>query len=217
MLAELLPADVIAVDIVGDDPEAYLLPEEEHLVAKAVAKRRREVTNARTCARRALARLGIAETAIPRGAKGEPLWPAGVVGSITHTTGYFAAAVAQADKIRSIGIDAEVHGELPEGVLSHIGFGPERTWLAGQDHTDVWWDRLLFSAKESVYKAWFPLTGRWLGFEDATVTIDPVNQTFQATILVDGTTHTGTPLTTMSGRWLVRDGLVLTAITVPVD
>ena len=217
MLAELLPPDVIAVDIVGDDPDAYLLPDEEHLVAKAVAKRRREVTNARTCARRALARLGIAETAIPRGAKGEPLWPAGVVGSITHTTGYFAAAVAQADKIRSIGIDAEVHGELPDGVLSHIGFGPELTWLAGRDHTEVWWDRLLFSAKESVYKAWFPLTGRWLGFEDATVIIDPVNRTFQATILVDGTTHTGTPLTTMSGRWLVRDGLVLTAITVPVD
>src|SRR5260370_20887260 len=98
MLAEVLPPDVIAVDIVGDDPDAYLLPEEEHLVAKAVAKRRREGTNARTCARRALARLGIAETAIRRGAKGEPLWPAGVVGSITHTTGYFAAAVAQADK-----------------------------------------------------------------------------------------------------------------------
>jgi 4'-phosphopantetheinyl transferase EntD len=217
MLAELLPPDVIAVDIVGDDPDAYLLPEEEHLVAKAVAKRRREVTNARTCARRALARLGIAETAIPRGAKGEPLWPAGVVGSITHTTGYFAAAVAQADKIRSIGIDAEVHGALPEGVLSHIGFGPELTWLAGQDHTEVWWDRLLFSAKESVYKAWFPLTGRWLGFEDAAVTIDPVDRRFQATILVDGTTHTGTPLASMSGRWLVRDGLVLTAITLPVD
>jgi 4'-phosphopantetheinyl transferase EntD len=217
MLAELVTPDVIAVDIVGDDPNAYLLPEEEHLVAKAVAKRRREVTNARTCARRALARLGFAETVIPRGPKGEPLWPAGIVGSITHTSGYFAAAVAHADKIRSIGIDAEVHGALPEGVLAHIGFGPELTWLAGQDHAEVWWDRLLFSAKESVYKAWFPLTGRWLGFEDATVTIDPANRTFQARILVDGTTHTGTPLTAMAGRWLVRDGLVLTAITLPVD
>jgi 4'-phosphopantetheinyl transferase EntD len=174
------------------------------------------VTNARTCARRALAGLGIAETAIPRGPKGQPIWPAGVVGSITHTTGYYAAAVAHAAKIRSIGVDAEVHGELPDGVLRHIAFGPELDWLAGRDHGEVWWDRLLFSAKESVYKAWFPLTGRWLGFEDAEITIDPAEHTFAATILIDGTALTGPPLTTMSGRWLVRDGLVLTAITLPL-
>ncbi len=207
MLAELLPPEVIAVDIVGDDPTAYLLPAEEHLVAKAVAKRRREG---------ALAGLGIAETAIPRGPKGQPIWPVGVVGSITHTAGYFAAAVAYAAKARSIGVDAEVHGELPDGVLSHIAFGPERAWLAGRDHGEVWWDRLLFSAKESVYKAWFPLTGRWLGFEDAEVTIDPAGHTFEAKILIDGTALAGPPLTTMSGRWLVRDGLVLTAITLPL-
>ncbi|HEX9334272.1 MAG TPA: 4'-phosphopantetheinyl transferase superfamily protein [Pseudonocardiaceae bacterium] len=217
MLAELLPPDVIAVDIVGDDPDAYLLPEEQHLVAKSVAKRRREVTYARTCARRALAGLGIAETAIPRGAKGEPVWPAGVVGSITHTTGYVAAAVAHADKVRSIGVDAEVHGALPDGVLRHIAFGPELAWLAAREHDVVWWERLLFSAKESVYKAWFPLTGRWLGFEEAEVAIDPVGHTFDAAILIDGTTHAGPPLTRMSGRWLVRDGFVLTAVTLPAD
>lgn len=216
MLAELLPPDVVTVDIVGDDPDAYLLPAEQHMVAKAVEKRRREVTNARTCARRALARLGIDEVAIPRGSKGEPLWPAGIVGSITHTTGYFAAAVARADAVRSIGVDAEVHGELPDGVLRHIAFGPELRWVGARDHGAVWWDRVLFSAKESVYKAWYPLTGRWLGFEDAEVTIDE-DGTFAARILVDGTTATGTPLTSMSGRWLVRDGLVLTAIALPVD
>jgi 4'-phosphopantetheinyl transferase EntD len=214
MLAELLPADVVAAEIVGDDPDAYLLPAELHLVAKSVEKRRREVTNARTCARRAMARLGIAETAIPRGPKGEPGWPAGVVGSITHTTGYYAAAVAHADKIRSIGIDAEVHDVLPDGVLRHIAFDAELAWVAEQERGPVWWDRLLFSAKESVYKAWFPLTGRWLGFEDARVTIDPAG-TFEAEILVDGTTHTGPALRGMSGRWLVRDGLVLAAIALP--
>ena len=215
MLAELLPPDVVAAEIFGDDPDAYLLPAEQHLVAKSVEKRRREVTNARTCARRAMAQLGIAATAIPRGPKGEPGWPAGVVGSITHTTGYYAAAVAHANKIRSIGIDAEVHDMLPDGVLSHIAFGAELAWVAEQPAGGlVWWDRLLFSAKESVYKAWFPLTGRWLGFEDARVTIDPAG-TFAAEILIDGTTHAGPPLTEMSGRWLVRDGLVLAAIALP--
>ena len=143
------------------------------------------------------------------------MWPAGVVGSITHTTDYYAAAVAHASKVRSIGVDAEVHGVLPEGVLRHIAFGPELDWLAAQPAGPVHWDRLLFSAKESVYKAWFPLTGRWLGFEEAEVTIDETG-TFAVRILIDGATHHGPPLTTMSGRWLVRDGLVLTAITLPV-
>lgn len=218
LLAELLPADVVVAETVGDDPDATLLPEEESLVAKAVTKRRREVTNARTCARRALAGLGRPAGPIPRGAKGQPLWPDGVVGSITHTTDYYAAAVADATKIRSVGVDAEVHGELPDGVLAHIAFGPELTRL-GELPKDagIWWERMLFSAKESVYKTWFPLTGRWLGFEDAEVLIDR-DGTFHARILIDGTTTDGgPPLTEMSGRWLVRDGLVLTAIGLPVS
>ncbi|HVV20977.1 MAG TPA: 4'-phosphopantetheinyl transferase superfamily protein [Pseudonocardiaceae bacterium] len=215
VIAELLPPEVVAVDIVGDDPTARLLPGEEFLVANAVAKRRTEVTNARACAHRALAALGRpADEPILRGPKGEPLWPAGVVGSITHTSGYYAAAVADAAKVRSVGMDAEVHGELPDGVLAHIAFGPELPMLAGLGRQGgIWWDRLLFSAKESVYKAWFPLTGRWLGFEDAEMTVNP-DGTFAARILIDGTTTDGgAPLTSMSGRWLVRDGLVLTAIT----
>jgi 4'-phosphopantetheinyl transferase EntD len=213
MLAELLPADVVTVETIGEDPDAYLLPAEEHMVARAVHKRRREVTNARSCARRALAGLGRPTGPILRGDKGQPLWPDGVVGSITHTTDYYAAAVAEATRVRSVGVDAEVHGELPEGVLHHIAYGPELTRLAALGTAGgIWWDRLLFSAKESVYKAWFPLTGRWLGFEDADVTVCP-DGTFHARILVDGTTTDGgAPLAELSGRWLVRDGLVLTAI-----
>lgn len=215
MLRDLLPAGVVAVETVGEeDPAAYLLPAEEPLVARAVAKRRREVTNARTCARRALAELGRPATPILRGAKGEPLWPAGVVGSITHTTGYYAAAVADAGRMRSLGVDAEEHGELPDGVLTHVAFGPELARLAALRTADpgIWWDRLLFSAKESVYKAWFPLTGRWLGFEDADLTVSR-DGTFAARILVDGgTSDGGPPLTELTGRWLVANGLVLTAI-----
>jgi 4'-phosphopantetheinyl transferase EntD len=215
MLAELLPAEVVAVETVGDDdPAAHLLPAEEPLVANAVAKRRREVTNARSCARRALLALGRPAVPILRGDKGQPLWPAGVVGTMTHTAGYYAAAVAEASAVRSVGVDAEVHGELPSGVLAHIAFGAELPALARlrDRQPDVWWDRLLFSAKESVYKTWFPLTGRWLGFEDAELTLDP-DGTFAARILIDGTTTDGSPpLTTMSGRWQVTADLVLTAI-----
>lgn len=77
------------------------------------------------------------------------------------------------------------------------------------------WDRLLFSAKESIYKAWFPLTRRWLGFEDTVITINPANGTFTVRLLVPGPALDGRSLTRFEGRWLVRDGLVLTAIAVP--
>jgi 4'-phosphopantetheinyl transferase EntD len=214
VIADLLPAEVAAEDILGFDPAAELLPEEQSLVAKAVQKRRLEVTNVRTAARRALARLGVPAVPILHGKKGEPLWPAGIVGSLTHTGGYCAAAVADAGKIRSLGIDAEEHDRLPDGVLDVVSLPEERVMLQRLG-TGRHWDRLLFSAKESVYKAWFPLTGRWLGFEDARITIDPDNAGFTVRILIDGTvTDDGPPLTGFTGRYLVREGYVLTAITV---
>ena len=213
MIAELLPAEVAAEDIIGLDPAAALLPEEEELVARAVEKRRLEVTNVRTAARRALARIGVPPVPILRGERGVPQWPAGVVGSMTHTAGYCAAAVADIGKIRSVGIDAEEHAELPGGVLDAVSLPDERAMLARLG-TGAHWDRLLFSAKESVYKAWFPLTRRWLGFEEALISIDP-DGTFRAKILIDGTTADGSPaLTGFDGRYLIRDGYVLTAITV---
>jgi 4'-phosphopantetheinyl transferase EntD len=74
----------------------------------------------------------------------------------------------------------------------------------------VRWDRILFSAKESVYKAWFPLTGEWLGFEEAELTLDPSGKTFDVTILKAA--PAGVDLTYLRGRWTVSGGLVATAI-----
>ena len=79
------------------------------------------------------------------------------------------------------------------------------------------WGRLLFSAKESIYKAWYPLTGRWLGFEDARLTIDPAG-TFAAKLLIDGArTDGGPPLRVLRGRFLVAHGLIATAVWCRVD
>jgi 4'-phosphopantetheinyl transferase EntD len=78
-----------------------------------------------------------------------------------------------------------------------------------RERPSVHWGRLLFSAKESIYKAWYPLTGRWLGFEEADLTIDPVAQTFTAHILANQP-----PLAEMHGRFRVSRGLVVTAVTV---
>ena len=107
MFERLLPDGMAVSAVQGDNYDTPLLPEEECAVASAVEKRRREFAAGRACARNALAKLGMPEVAIPRGAHGEPVWPAGAVGSITHCDGFCACAVARRELIWSVGIDAE--------------------------------------------------------------------------------------------------------------
>jgi 4'-phosphopantetheinyl transferase EntD len=216
VIEALLPAEVAVEEAFCDPPGVALFPEEEAVIAKAVDKRRREFTTARACARAALARLGLPPGPIVPGLGGAPQWPDGVVGSMTHCGGYRACAVALDRDVLTIGVDAEPHDKLPDGVLGTATSQEERGRLTALAAAvpGPYWDRILFSAKESVYKAWFPLTRRWLGFEDASVTIDPKDGTFTARLLVDGPRVNDVPLTGFTGRWLVDGGLIITAIAV---
>jgi 4'-phosphopantetheinyl transferase EntD len=213
----LLPAVVVAREAFDDEPGEPPFPGEEDLIARAVDGRRREFITARRLARAALAELGYPAAPIRTGPHREPIWPAGVVGALTHSTGYRAAAVARRTDLAAVGIDAEPNAALPEGVGRSVILPAEAVRLEqlARQSPDVHWERLLFSAKESVYKAWFPLTGRWLGFEDAELTFDPAAGTFDARVLIDGArTDGGPPLTELAGRFVVHDGLLITAVTV---
>lgn len=210
MIAELLPDAVISTDVFGDPSHARLFPDEEIYVARATAQRRAEFTSARWCARQALARLGHPPVPIPVGQRGAPQWPTGITGSLTHHAGYRAAAVARTTDVVSVGIDAEQHAPLPGEVETIVVTRGERQHLAElrRARCDAHWDRLLFSAKESTYKAWFPLARRWLGFHDAIVAFDPGSKSFTVNVVVPG------PVTRFDGRWEVRDGLALTVVSV---
>ncbi len=256
MIEEILPTAVAAVDTREELLDIELFPEERAALGRAVEKRRHEFITARACARRALSQLDLPPRPIATGERGQPLWPRGVVGSITHCAGYRACAVARARDLAGIGIDAEPHAPLPDGVLDQIAVARERPLLAELSRAEpaVHWDRLLFCAKESVYKVWFPLAACWLGFEDAALTFDRHSRMFRAQLLKpwprnsaggrgigveDGsaaqaglggvarptgdvalptggvarpTDDVALP-TVLEGRWLVRDGLALTAIT----
>ncbi|MGV9692322.1 4'-phosphopantetheinyl transferase family protein [Streptomyces sp. NPDC003444] len=219
MIEELLPASVAVEEAFGDLPESVLYEQEKALVAGSTAERRKEFATVRGCAREALARLGVPPAPILPGPRGAPGWPGGVVGSMTHCAGYRAAAVARSGDVTALGIDAEPNRPLPStGTLELVTLPEERHWLPrmAARHPGVNWDRLVFSAKESVYKAWFPITGRWLEFEDALITVDAEARTFHARLLVPGpVTPGGRRLTGFSGHWAVRQGLVLTAIALP--
>jgi len=213
-LGDVLPAAAVVAARTDDDPDAVLAPEEERAVAKAVATRRAEFTTGRVCARDALTRLGASAPAVPVGEQRAPVWPDGVVGAITHCAGFRAAAVAWRDQVRAVGLDAEPHTALPDGVLEAVSDAGERALLErlARERPGVRWDKILFSAKESVYKAWFPLTGRWLGFEEAELAPAP-DGTFRAALRVPGPVVDGAEITAFGGRWAVRDGLVITAVT----
>ncbi|MFI0479440.1 4'-phosphopantetheinyl transferase [Actinomadura sp. 9N215] len=195
-----------------------LLPQECAVIARAAESRKREFATARSCARGALARLGLPAVAVLPGPGGAPQWPDGVTGSITHCAGYRAAAVALTRDVASLGVDAEPNEALPDrDMMRLIAIDEERGHVAelSAGRPDVSWERLLFSAKESVYKAWFPLARRWLGFESAGIVIDPNAGTFTARLLVPGPILNGSSLRLLHGRWLAEKGLLVTTVVVP--
>jgi 4'-phosphopantetheinyl transferase EntD len=216
VISEILPEVVASAEAFGDPPDAALFPAEEALIARAVPKRRTEFATGRRCARTALGALAIAPAPILPGQGGAPQWPPGIVGSITHCDGYRAAAVARASEVITIGLDAEPAQWLPAEVLGLVALPGERDRLRdlARAAPGICWDRLLFSAKESVYKAWFPLARRWLGFSDADITINAVDGTFEARLLVTAPELSGVPPAGFAGRWIIAEGMILTAITV---
>jgi enterobactin synthetase component D / holo-[acyl-carrier protein] synthase len=218
VLERILPPSATVV-ATRADLDAPLYPEEEAVVGRAVEKRRREFTTARTCAREALAQLGQPAQAVPSGPRGEPLWPSGIVGSITHCEGYRGCAVARDADLITIGVDAERNEPLPDGLIGDIALPEERKMLRvlAQEEPEIAWDRLLFSAKETVYKAWYPLAGKWLGFEDAIVAVDRPAKTYSVRLLVPGPVVDGRELTGFMGRWLALGGLILAAIALATE
>jgi 4'-phosphopantetheinyl transferase EntD len=211
LIARILPAGVSSAEAFDDLTPAPLFGVEDLLLTGAGPKRRGEFATVRRCARSALGALGIPPAPLLRGTGGAPVWPAGVVGSMTHCAGYRAAAVARAGELDMLGIDAEPARPLPSGVLGLVTVPEERDQLAelARVAPDVRWDRLLFCMKEAVYKASFPLTKQWLGFRDAIVEID-ADGGFSARLRPD-TPHDAGP-DQFAGRWLAGGGLLVVAV-----
>ncbi|MBO4205987.1 4'-phosphopantetheinyl transferase family protein [Micromonospora echinofusca] len=228
-MRDLLP-DPVAVAVAGPtDWTGTLLPEEAACLSpRAVESRRRDYAAGRTCARRALAALGLAPMPVTSAPDRSPVWPSGVVGAITHTNGYCAAVAARSDEIRSVGIDAEQHQALDPGVRRMVCLPEELDWWAAQDD-DISWPAVIFSAKETVYKIWHPIVRAWLGFHDARLEIHPdaparsgpvdAAGTFVAHIVPakvdEAAKQVADPPTVITGRFVVADGLVRTAAYLP--
>ena len=165
-----------APEIPTQIPELH--PEEAaYMHARAVQARRRDYAMGRAAAHRALAVLGKDGGPIRRGENGEPLWPVGVVGSITHAAGQVVVAVARSENCAGVGVDLEDSRRFFPELIEHIAFGEEaERLLALEGEVQRRATVELFAAKEAIYKAFSVRVGGFFGFSSATVRPVAANQ-----------------------------------------
>jgi 4'-phosphopantetheinyl transferase EntD len=151
------------------DP-GLLLPEEAAQLGRAIPQRAQEFAAGRLCARRAMAEFGIFEFPIRVGDERQPLWPDCLAGSITHTAGFCAAAVALRRRVGALGLDSEVVGDIKVEIWPRICVPIEIAWVrslaAAEQAAAV---TLIFSAKEAFYKCQYPVVRERLNFRDVSI------------------------------------------------
>ncbi len=169
------------------DPRGYpadlssLHTAEAALMQRAIDSRRREFTAGRTLAREAFELLGLGDVTLVNGDDRAPVWPKGIVGSITHTKHWCAVAVAPAAHVRGIGLDIEPDTPLQQKLWESVCTPGDLAWLQDQPaHARGWLAKAIFSAKECAYKAQYGLTRQFLGFQAMSVTVDAPTNTWRA-------------------------------------
>ncbi|MCU7872719.1 MAG: 4'-phosphopantetheinyl transferase superfamily protein [Candidatus Thiodiazotropha sp. (ex Lucinoma borealis)] len=177
-LSSLFPPDVVIVKASNEMWSTPLCREEEQLIEGAVEKRQREFRAGRNAAHAALSQLNAPPGPLLRGEKRQPTWPAGFLGSISHCRERCVAVCTKKGELLSLGIDVEPLSPLSKGIARYIDT-PEETQFKLQHETLP--ARLIFSAKESLYKCYYPLIGHYFGFQSVTLNFDLSRQRFQFT------------------------------------
>jgi 4'-phosphopantetheinyl transferase EntD len=166
MIGALFTAPV-AVEVATNSDYFTPISVEEAPYAERMAERRRqEFAAGRACAHRALRRIDADTGPIKVAHRRDPVWPAGIVGSITHCEGFCAAVVARGGSIAALGIDAEVARPLDDETRNTI-LGPgEQLDMARLPLPAGLWTTTGFSAKEALFKAVYPVLIREIAFDE---------------------------------------------------
>ncbi|GAC1304217.1 MAG: 4'-phosphopantetheinyl transferase [Steroidobacteraceae bacterium] len=218
-LTPLFPPRAVVAELRGPGDATLLLPVEAKGLGRAVPQRLQEFAAGRLCARRALAEFGIEDFAIEAAEDRRPIWPDGMVGSITHTAGFCAAVVAERRSSAGLGIDTEVIGEVNLEIWSRICMPVEIDWVqslpASQQNAAA---TLIFSAKEAVYKCCYPLLRERLDFQD--VAVEPEWHAAGGSFRI----HLGRSVAVrdvaalpLTGRYLFHEGFVSAGVSSAAD
>jgi 4'-phosphopantetheinyl transferase EntD len=166
----LFPPGVIAAAMTERGRVELLLPAEAACLGRSVPERQQEFAAGRLCARRALEELGIQDFPLIAQADRQPVWPAEIIGSITHTQGLCAAVAGRRSHFAGLGIDSEVVGRVTAELRQRICVPEELAWIDSlAPALQASASALVFAAKEAFYKCQSPMTGQWLGFHDLKV------------------------------------------------
>lgn len=162
-----------------------LYPQEIKLISpRAVQKRRVEFCLGRSAAHSALKKLNICNFPVLKGINNEPLWPRGIVGAISHCDGIALAAVASKEKAAGIGIDIElVNQKIIGGIAKEVCTIRELNWVNKKNDEKLERTLMIFSAKESIFKAFFPITNVFLNFLDAELAWNEDKESFSGNLL----------------------------------
>lgn len=210
----LFEDDVRVAEADPDVTPFALLPEEDAQVGKAVEKRVREYGVARSLFRGLLTDLGHAPVPLVNDAMRAPQWPEGVRGTITHTQGYCAVALAQASSVLGLGLDAERAGPLKRALWKSICTEQELAILTAMPEEQAGERaKLIFSAKEAAYKAQYARTAAFLGFSAMRIDVDEERASFRATF-AQPAGEIYAPGDVLEGRFLRTESLVLSAVTI---
>lgn len=218
-LAALYPHGVHAAEVLGRGDPAVLSARELECVGQAAEKRIRDFAGGRACARLALHALGIEGFDLLPGERRQPLWPTGVVGSITHTEGYSAAVVGLRSRFLGLGVDTEVVTAVKSKLWPKFCVAAEMHHLERLSPARrPLWAALVFAAKEAFYKCQFPATSQWLEFSD--VAIEPVDPGTAEGVLtlmpqrpLELASHAPGPWT---ARYRFRDQFVTVGVALPI-
>jgi 4'-phosphopantetheinyl transferase EntD len=197
---------------------ASFTPEEEAYIARVHSNRRLEFATGRHCALAALSALSCDAVALGREGDGRPRWPPGIVGSISHCERLCIAAVAREQAFAALGLDVEPRTPLPEGVLALVASSEE---IAALPYNAIPaldrppFDTVLFSGKESVFKALYPEVGRFFGFEEISLAL-AVDGSFEARLQAGLACEARR--NSLGGRFALTRDYVLTAVLLqPVE
>ena len=153
-----------------------LHPAEENYFSQLSSVSRKEhYRSGRICAGEVLSKLGTLGQPVLRDPQTrEPLWPEGISGAITHSGNWAAAAAGKTSDVLGIGIDLEdLERQVDSRISRHVCIPEEQKWLqeCGEDFLEQNL-KIIFSAKESIFKAFFPYTRTYLHFHDARILME---------------------------------------------
>ena len=208
-----------AIAVATSDPQAshhQALSQEYDALPKSTDKRLRAFSAGRVAAHAAMQALDVPVQPVIPGCDRSPVWPIGLVGSISHSDTCCIAAVAKSGAFQSIGVDVEENTPLGADLIPTICTLSERAWLSSQScAVSGSLAKLIFSAKETAYKCQYALTKTLFDFDGFELIPDLDTGQFDAIFTRSvGCFPAGAML---QGRFEIANGLIITAMSIRAD